>query len=193
MRCPDDIEFANLCDRVGEGPSHITWEDINFFNSRTMTGGIAAEDINDNFTTGKIAILVTTNNKKDGINLRKVRTLLPDEEEYTCLSTDSITDANAKTCNPELLQGYEKKGKKGVVKNLIIRNKAPVVITENHKIGRYKEDGISNGSRGYIDYIQTDQDGQVDIIWVVFKDEKIGSKCYKRETRKHRPKEDMSY
>ena len=73
---------------------------------------------------------------------------------------------------------------------MIIRNKAPVIITTNHTTGRYKEDGISNGSRGYIDYIQTDRDGKVTIIWVVFIDEKIGSKCYKRETRKYRPKED---
>ncbi|HIF60881.1 MAG TPA: hypothetical protein EYQ26_15580 [Rhodospirillales bacterium] len=144
------------------------------------------EKSNENFNTGKIAILVTTNSKKDGINLRKLRALLPDEEEHTCLSVDKIKNAN--TYKPALgTVSFHKK--KGMVQNLIIRNKAPVIITTNHSKGRYKEDGISNGSRGYIDYIQTDKDGKVTIIWVVFRDEKIGSKCYKRETRKYRPKE----
>ena len=95
--------------------------------------------------------------------------MLPDEEEHTCLTIEKIK--NPDTYKPAMgAVSFHKK--KGMLQNLIIRNKAPVIITTNHSIGRYKEDGISNGSRGYIDYIQTDKDGKVTIIWVVFRDEK---------------------
>ena len=73
--------------------------------------------------------------------------------------------------------------------NLIIRKGAPVMLTLNDKTTRYKEDGLVNGATGYIEYIQTakENEDQVDIIWVVFQDQDIGAKYYKREKFHLRP------
>ena len=78
-----------------------------------------------------------------------------------------------------------------MVKNLIIREGAPVMLITNDKKTRYKEDGIVNGATGYIDYIQTAEGNSeiVDIIWVVFKNKDVGNKCYRRETRHSRPRD----
>jgi hypothetical protein len=184
MRCPDDFDFASLCDRAGKGPHYLTDADETFLKSRITEGPIEAEKRNDNFKCGNIAIIVTTNEMKDGINLSKLRKLLPHEDEHVCLALDKITNANMFT--PEQVSFNEKNV---MMKNLIIRNGAPVVITINHKTPRYKEDGITNGSRGFIDYIQTNSKGVVNIIWVIFNDKTIGRKCYKRENAKYRPAE----
>ena len=65
--------------------------------------------------------------------------------------------------------------------NLIIREGAPVYITTNHSVARYREDGIMNGAGGFIDYIQTSKNDpdHVEIIWVKFSDKNVGKKCYK--------------
>ena len=74
---------------------------------------------------------------------------------------------------------------------MLFRSNAPVMITTNNKIARYKEDGIVNGAQGYIDYIQVSKENPdvVEVIWVVFKNEDIGSKCYRREMRHMRPRD----
>jgi len=83
----------------------------------------------------------------------------------------------------------------GMMKNLIIREGAPVMITTNHKTARYKEDGIVNGAKGYIDYIQRSEENPdiVEAIWVVFQHEDVGAKCYKREKKYLRPKGSEHY
>ena len=59
---------------------------------------------------------------------------------------------------------------------------APVVMTQNNKKAKYKEDGLVNGARGYVEAVQTNADNpdQVEIIWVVFNDETIRRR-YRRE------------
>jgi hypothetical protein len=59
---------------------------------------------------------------------------------------------------------------------IIIKINAPIVITSNHHISKYKEDGIVNGARGYIDYLQVSKkdNNDVEVIWVVFKDNSVG-------------------
>ena len=83
----------------------------------------------------------------------------------------------------------------GMMKNLIIREGAPVMITNNHKTARYKEDGIVNGAKGYIDYIQMSKKNPdvVEIIWVVFQHEDIGARCYRREKLHLRPRGSEDY
>lgn len=90
MRCPDDVDFAQLCDRIGRGK--LTPEDEQYLKSRVTEEQLPEELDNKNFTEGKIAIIVTTNDKKDEINLNKLRQLLPDEEEFVCLANDKITE-----------------------------------------------------------------------------------------------------
>ena len=49
-------------------------------------------------------------------------------------------------------------------------------IFKNHKKAIYKDDGIMNAARGYIAAIQVSKENPeiVEIIWVVFNNEKIG-------------------
>jgi len=187
MRCPDDIAFAQLCDRVGTNT--ITSQNEEFFNSRIRTDTLPCEEVNANFTSGKVAIITTTNEQREEINLKKLRKLLPDKREFVFLSKDKISDAKNYMPVPDTVS-YETGKKKGMVKNLIIREGAPVMLITNDKKTRYKEDGIVNGATGYIDYIQTAEGNSeiVDIIWVVFKNKDVGNKCYRRERRHSRPR-----
>ena len=83
MRCPDDVPFAQLCDRVGT--NQITTEDVKYFESRIVTEEIPEELDNENFKTGKVTIIVTTNEDRENVNLSKLRALLPAAKEYTCM------------------------------------------------------------------------------------------------------------
>ena len=189
MRCPDDLPFAQLCDRVGI--NKITTEDVSYFESRIVTEDIPEELDNENFKNGTVSIIVTTNEDREAINLAKLRALLPMAEEYTCLSSDKVTNRRTHTPVPEAVS-YSRVH--GMMKNLIIREGAPVMITTNHSVSRFKEDGLTNGAFGYIDFIQlSDKDPEVvDIIWVVFRDARVGKRHYKAEKR-HLRKRDLSH
>ena len=183
MRCPSDLSFASLCDRVGK--NQITSDDVQFFESRVVTDEIPEEMDNENFKTGKCQIIVTTNDDRDAVNHSKLRSLLPSEKEYVCLTKDNVT--NRKTNIP--VPGARKyKRTQGMMNNLIIREGAPVMMTTNHSTPRFKEDGLTNGSFGYIDFIQFSEEDpdKVEIIWVVFRDKRVGRKHYKGEMRKWR-------
>ena len=61
---------------------------------------------------------------------------------------------------------------------------APVVITANHPKKKYREDGLVNSARGYVQAVQVDKSNpeKVDVIWVVFNDERVG-KLYRFDHR----------
>ena len=68
-------------------------------------------------------------------------------------------------------------GKTGnLLSELKLKIGAPVVITTNHTKQKYREDGIVNGARGYVQSIQVSKDDldKVEIIWIVFNKESIG-------------------
>ena len=190
MRCPDDIAFAELCDRVGTNT--ITNEDEDFLRGRIVKTTLQSEEDNNNFTSGRVGMIVTTNARREEINHQKLRRLLHNREEYVCLSNDKVTNKDQHTPVPGTLS-YSKT--KGMMKNLIIQQGAPVMITINHKTTRYKEDGIVNGAKGYIDYIQMSQKNPdiVEVIWVVFQNEDIGARCYRREKQHMRPRGSDDY
>ena len=64
----------------------------------------------------------------------------------------------------------------GLEQTLLIKKNAPIVVTSNHNLAKYKEDGIVNGARGYIDSIQvsTKDENEVEVVWVMFKDSTVG-------------------
>jgi hypothetical protein len=195
MRCPDDITFAELCDRVGTDT--ITDQDEEFLQRCVRAATLPCEEVNDNFTSGRVAIITTTNEQREAINLEKLRSLLPHQQEYVCLSQDKISDAKNYVPRPDTVS-YDvrsTKAKGGMVKNLIIREGAPVMVTDNHKTARYKEDGIVNSAMGYIDHIQTSRENPdlVELIWVVFQNREIGARCYRREKRCLRPRDSEGY
>ena len=52
------------------------------------------------------------------------------------------------------------------------------MLTVNHTKAKYREDGIVNSARGYVDSFQMDEDNgtEVKAIWVVFQNKDIGKK-----------------
>ena len=96
-------------------------------------------------------------------------------KKYSCNSIDRVANVPM----PPKLSENEKSnlGKTGNLPTVLkLKVGAPVVVTSNHKKRKYKEDGIVNGARGYVQAIQTDiaNPEKVNAVWVVFNDEKIG-------------------
>ena len=171
MRCRNDEEFSAICDRVGKGTINI--EDEKFLQSRIISTPL--EDDNAYFKDGTIAIIVTTNKKREEINIEKLERLLPHKKTYTCYSTDRTINVSKANELPSDLP-YTQTGQ--LPSKLHIKVGAPVMITSNHKKSIYKEDGMMNGARGYIDFIQCNKDDpdDVEIIWVVFNNKETCSR-----------------
>ena len=171
MRSQKDPYFSDLCDRVARNT--ITEQDEAFLKSRIKK--TESETENQNFKEGKICIIVTTNKKRDFENHKKLAELLPNEKEYFCNSVDRFVNLPGKAKIPERMQ--DNPGNTGnLQKELRLKVGAPVVITTNHPKQKYKDDGIMNGARGFVQFIQVSKDNpeKVDIIWVVFHRESIG-------------------
>ena len=73
MRSQQDPKFSEVCDRVGRGK--ITDDDESFLKSRVKK--TESEDNNENFKSGKLSIIVTTNKKRELVNSTKLAELLP--------------------------------------------------------------------------------------------------------------------
>ena len=176
MRSQKDPKFSNLCDRVGRG--EINKEDEQYLESRVQTTRF--EKDNENFKNGTLSIIVTTNKKKDLINRNKLAELLPGGKEYICNSTDRVTNLPSQKVPNRLKDNPGKTG--NLQTELRLKVGAPVLITSNHSKKKYKEDGIVNGARGFVQSIQVSKDNpdEVDIIWVVFNKDSVG-KLYRFE------------
>ena len=173
MRSKSDQHFSELCDRVGRG--NLTKGDKKYLQSCVRPN--ESENHNDSFKEGKLLIIVTTNPKKDFINHEKLAKLLPFEREYSCNSTDRVTNLPVGSKLPENVT--ENPGKTGNLhEDLKLKVGAPVVVTKNHSKQKYREDGIMNGARGYVQAIQTsDKDAErVEVVWIVFINENIGKR-----------------
>ena len=99
------------------------------------------------------------------INHQKLAQLLPHEKEYECNSTDRVTNLPLGTDILEKVK--DNPGKTGNLQTqLRLRIGAPVVVTSNHSKQKYREDGIVNGARGYIQAIQVNKNNpdKVDVI-----------------------------
>ena len=170
MRSNNDIEFSNLCDRVGRGK--ITEKDEQYLKSRITSTD--SENYNESFKNGSLSIIVTTNKKKDFVNHKKLADLLPNVPEYICNSIDRVTNLPSKSVPTRLKDNPGKTA--NLQTELRLKVGAPVFITSNHSKKKYKEDGIINGARGYVQAIQTSKENseKVEVIWVVFKNENIG-------------------
>ena len=114
------------------------------------------ENDNKPFKTGKLSIIVTTNMKKDFLNNQKLSDLLPEETEYMCNSIDRVLNLPG---NPKLSEKdqFNLNRTGNLPTSLKVKVGAPVVLTSNHPKAIYRDDGIMNGARGYIQAIQTSQ------------------------------------
>ena len=173
MRSQSDPYFSDLCDRVGRG--NITESDEKYFQSRIRPND--SENSNEAFKEGLLLIIVTTNKKKDLINHQKLAQLLPYEKEYTCNGIDRVINLPIGAKLPEKIR--ENSSKTGNLQaDLKLKVGAPVVITTNHSKQIYREDGIMNGARGFVQAIQTSENNpeKVEVVWVVFQNENIGKR-----------------
>ena len=168
VRSNTDPEFGDVCDRIAIGK--ITKEDEVYL--KNLVRKSANENKNELFKTGQMSIIVTTNKKRERINNEKIQQLLPNQQEYICNSKDQSTNISNP---PELSDNLNYTQTGNLQKTLRLRVGAPIMITVNHSKAKYRQDGVCNGARGYIDSFQLDEGGKnVRFIWVVFKDEEIG-------------------
>ena len=166
MRSQDE-EFSGICDKVRKG--HCDAEVLNYMNDHVKD--CPNENDNESYAKGKLSIIVLINADRDRINQEKLRALIPNERSYFVTSSDESTNSR----NTEVPKGPATQT--GQLEHKIeFRKGAPVMITSNHREQRYKNNGIVNGARGYIDSIQTSKTNQdeIDIIWVCFNDDNTG-------------------
>ena len=147
MRNQKDPMFASLCDRVGNGT--FTRDDISYL--KKCVRKTDSENYNENFKTGKISIIVITNKIRQEINEHKLNTLLTRRRMYTSVALDRCTNLENP---PEVPSKLSLTQAGGLESKLVLKNEAPVVVTSNHPQAKFKEDGIVNGARGYVDSIQ---------------------------------------
>ena len=177
MRSQDE-EFSRISDKVRKGICDP--EVLEYMQNHIKT--CPNENDNSKYAEGKLLIVVTNNYDRDIINSEKLEALLPNEKAYSVNSTDVSTNRRNAPSLPENLP-HTQTGQ--LESKVILKKGAPVMITSNHSEQRYKNNGIVNGSRGYIDSIQVAKDNpdQVEVIWICFNDENTGQLL--REDNKH--------
>ena len=179
MRSIEDPAFSALCDRVARGK--INEDDKSYLKSRIKD--TKSETNNENFKNGNILYIVTTNKKRNFVNNKKMNELLPNAREFVCNSIDNVKNLPAERNLPSNVN--DNPAKTGNLLNILkIRIGVPIVVTCNHSKKKYREDGIMNGARGFVQAVQVSKEDpdKVEVIWVVFHDENIG-KLYRFEHR----------
>ena len=115
-----------------------------------------------------------TNSKASEVNTEKLAKLLPNEQLFISLAKDSPSSIDAPAIKESL--PYTTTGQ--LPSSLHLKKGAPIMITANSKVKKYKENGICNGARGYIHdiYVETDINGVdvVSVVWVKFIDNSVG-------------------
>ena len=174
MRSKGDNAFGEVCDRIAR--NELTEDDIQFL--QTLVRDSPNEQNNEMFKNGDISILVTTNNKREKINRLNLENLLPDEPVVSCISEDKCTNLLNAPPPPESMNYTEARG---LPSKLQLKVDAPILITMNDI--KYKEDGITNGARGYIDSFQYSEDDPEKLvaIWVVFNDVNVGQRLLREK------------
>ena len=188
MRNQKDPIFANLCDRVGSGT--YTKDDVTYLTKCVRK--TESENDNNNFKNGKISIIVITNKVRQEINEDKLKTLLKGGKMYTSVAVDRCTNLENP---PEVSSKLSLTQTGGLESTISLKNDAPVVITSNHPQSKFKEDGIVNGARGYVDSVQVSktEPDKIDVIWVTFKDKNIGKLLryeYRNLKKMHKPNDE---
>ena len=148
VRSQSDPKFGEVCDRIGR--DEITQEDELYLNNLVRV--CPHDDDNDLFKTGKHAIIVTTNDQRQQINDEKITKLLQNEPHIICICEDVCTNLPSAPPPPEKLP-YTKT--KNLPHTITLKVGMPIVITVNDR--KYKEDGVSNGAKGYVDSFQFNQ------------------------------------
>ena len=167
-----DQEYSVICDQVRRGEK--SQDVLDYLQSKVIDVNPCQNENNLKlYQEGKICIIVSENKHRAKINLEKLNNLIPDKPSVTVLSSDTSTNIK----NPPLLPKNIPHTKTGQLENQVIfKEGAPVMITSNSQIPKYKQNGIVNGVRGYIDSFQYSSEDStcLEYIWVRFNDDKTG-------------------
>ena len=164
-----DAEFSTICDEVRKG---VCDEKVSDY-LKNHVGTCSSEDDNEKYASGKFSIIVTNNKAREVINNAKLEKLLPNKKTYLSHAVDKSTNnPNA----PKISEKLPLTRTGQLPTNLLFKEGAPVMITSNHSKSKYKNNGMVNGARGFIDSIQASvADPDVaEVVWVRFTDDKIG-------------------
>ena len=151
MRSIEDPQFSALCDRVGT--NSLTQNDVRLLEQRIQP--CPQENDNDQYKDGKLLILVTDNKRREAINDDKLQLI-----DGEASSFDAIDRANTPKYNEAEVSQLTCTKTGGLPANLKVKVNCPVMVTVNID----KEDGLTNGIRGYVTRI----DRAEKIIWVKF-------------------------
>ena len=185
-----DHEFSVICDHVRKGICNAKVQEYMKKHVRECPN----ENDHEMYKLGKLCIIVTTNEERERINREKLHNLLPHRKSFIVSSSDEATNSR----NPPPLPDKMPMSKTGQLESQIVfKEGAPVMITTNHENKKYKNNGIVNGSRGYIDSIQTmiGNPDVAEVIWVRFNDDKTGQLLRndnKILLRNHRPNDPLA-
>ena len=102
-----------------------------------------------------------------------MKTLLNRKNIHTSVALDRCTNLENP---PEVPSKLSLTQTGGLETKILLKKDAPIVITSNHPQAKYKEDGIVNGAKGYVDSLQVSRSNpdKIEVVWVVFKDKNVG-------------------
>ena len=171
MRSQTDPEFGNVCDRIARG--NLEEQQVDYL--KKLVRPCPGIDDNENFKSGKTSIIVTTNDKRKSINREKINKLIPNEPTMVLSAVDRSTNISTP---PTLSEDMNYTNTGNLAKSLILKVGAPIILTVNHTKAKYREDGIVNSARGYVDSFEMEPkaENEVKAIWVVFQNKAIGKK-----------------
>ena len=112
------------------------------------------------------------NKRRENINNQLVRKFYPEEELFEHHARDNIPGENI-FIDQKL--PYTKTG--NLAHTLALKKKVPIMLTINSTNSLFKQNGIVNGQRGYIDHLEfenKDNQTRLKVIWVIFPDKETG-------------------
>ena len=165
VRSQDGSQFSEILTQIGYGKVKENDNIFNFLKKRDVPCEI--ENDFESWKMGEILYIVKDNKKREEINMRKLSEFKPDESifcfEAKDTALDSDREANISNDVPYTQTGY-------LPKSISVKREAPVMLTQNHSNRKFREDGICNGNRGFVDRVdfsnKPGRESEISCIWV---------------------------
>ena len=143
------------------------------------------ENDEESWKFGEVLYIVKDNKTREEINPRKLFEFKPTASVFTSdakdISIDSDREANLCSDIPYTQTGY-------LSKSISVKINAPIMLTQNHSKRIFREDGICNGSRGFVvkvDFFnKPGQAAEISCIWIELYDK--SGMLYKEEMKRTR-------
>ena len=156
---------------------------FNFLKSRDVECDL--ENDFHSWKNGEILYIVKDNKKREEINMQKLAEFEPGQPIFCSDAKDTAIDSDQKSNIskdiPYTQTGY-------IPSAISVKKNSPIMLTQNHSNRRFREDGISNGNRGFVDRVdfskKPGQENEISCIWVEFYDQ--SGKIYKEQMKKKR-------